>query len=196
MAKPQVTEKPKIVPTMVPPIEEEIPLPKNARDAFPQMTPTEEIEARANTIKLMSDISGEEIEPSFKNKKEAEELAKEIINNPSLKPEFANYPNETMAYLAGMVASSNCMIVKELADLKLYVVNRFVQEAETAKNSKDRLMALKAIGEVDGVDAFKRQTIITHINKTGVELERELKEAIEHIKGKVIEAEVIEDEDD
>ena len=101
-----------------------------------------------------------------------------------------------MAYLAGMVASSNCMIVKELADLKLYVVNRFVQEAETAKNSKDRLMALKAIGEVDGVDAFKKQTIITHINKTGAELERELKEAIEQIKGRVIEAEVIEDKDD
>ena len=139
----QIKEKPKEIPTMVPLIEEEIPLPKNAREAFPNMTPTEEVEARANTIKLMSDISGEEIEPSFENKKEAEELAKDMVNNPGLKPEFANYPNETMAYLAGMVASSNCMIVKELADLKLYVVNRFVQEAETAKNSKDRLMALK-----------------------------------------------------
>lgn len=192
----QIKEKPKEIPTMVPLIEEEIPLPKNAREAFPNMTPTEEVEARANTIKLMSDISGEEIEPSFENKKEAEELAKDMVNNPGLKPEFANYPNETMAYLAGMVASSNCMIVKELADLKLYVVNRFVQEAETAKNSKDRLMALKAIGEVDGVDAFKKQTIITHINKTGAELERELKEAIEQIKGRVIEAEIIEDKDD
>ena len=192
----QIEEKSKEIPTMVPPIEEEIPLPKNAREAFPNMTPAEEVEARANTIKLMSDISGEEIEPSFENKKEAEELAKDMVNNPGLKPEFANYPNETMAYLAGMVASSNCMIVKELADLKLYVVNRFVQEAETAKNSKDRLMALKAIGEVDGVDAFKKQTDYYPYNKTGAELERELKEAIEQIKGRVIEAEVIEDKDD
>lgn len=194
MSDSQITEKSNEAPIMVPLIEEEIPLPKNAREAFPNMTPTEEVEARANTIKLISDISGEEIEPSFENKKEAEELAKEMISNPSLKPEFANYPNETMAYLAGMVASSNCMIVKELNELKLYVVNRFVQEAETAKNSKDRLTALKAIGEIDGVDAFKRKTEITHITKSGDELEKELRETIEQLKGKVVEGEVIKDD--
>jgi hypothetical protein len=194
MSDSQITEKSNEAPIMVPLIEEEIPLPKNAREAFPNMTPTEEVEARANTIKLISDISGEEIEPSFENKKEAEELAKEMISNPSLKPEFANYPNETMAYLAGMVASSNCMIVKELNELKLYVVNRFVQEAETAKNSKDRLTALKAIGEIDGVDAFKRKTEVTHITKSGDELEKELRETIEQLKGKVVEGEVIKDD--
>ena len=196
MPEQQITEQSEVLNTMVPLIEEAIPLPKNAREAFPQMSPTEEIEARANTIKLMSDITGEDIKPTFENKKEAEDLAKEIINNPNLKPELANYPNETMAYLAGMVSSSNCMIVKELSELKLYVVNRFVQEVETATNSKDRIAALKAIGEVDGVDAFKRQTIVTHINKTGIELEEELRKTIEELKGKVIEGEVIEVKDD
>ena len=86
------------------------------------------------------------------------------------------------------------MIVKELNELKLYVVNRFVQEAETAKNSKDRLTALKAIGEIDGVDAFKRKTEVTHITKSGDELEKELRETIEQLKGKVVEGEVIKDD--
>jgi hypothetical protein len=34
-------------------------------------------------------------------------------------------------------------------------------------------MALRMIGEMDGVDAFKKKTEVTHINKTGEELEKE-----------------------
>ena len=51
------------------------------------------------------------------------------------------------------------------------------------------------IGEIDGVDAFKRRTEITHINKSGEELEKELRETIEQLKGKIIEGEVIKDDD-
>jgi len=46
---------------------------------------------------------------------------------------------------------------------------------------------LRMIGEMDGVDAFKKKTEVTHINKTGEELEKELRETIEQLKGKVIE---------
>jgi hypothetical protein len=114
-----------------------------------------------------------------------------------LRPEFANYPNETIAFLAGLVAQSNHMIVQDLADLKLHVVNNLVKEAEMAKSSRERIAALKAIGEIDGVDAFKRKTEITHISKSGEELEKELRETIEQLKGKVVEGEhkVIEDDD-
>ena len=174
---------------VVPNIDEDIPLPKNAVEAFPRLTIEEEIEVRSNTIKLMSDIAGENIEPTKENREKANELAREMITNPQLRPEFANYPNETIAFLAGLVAQSNHMIVKDLADLKLHVVNNLVKEAEMAKSSRERIAALKAIGEVDGVDAFKRQTVITHINKTGEELERELRETIEQLKGKTIEGE-------
>ena len=55
--------------------------------------------------------------------------------------------------------------------------------------------AWKAIGEVDGVDAFKKKTEITHISKSGEELEKELLQTIEELKGKVIEGEVIKDDD-
>ena len=81
------------------------------------------------------------------------------------------------------------MIVKDLADLKLHVLNRAVQEAETGKSSRERLAALRMIGEIDGVDAFKRKTEITHITKSGDELEKELLKTIEELKGTVIEGE-------
>ena len=40
---------------IIPHIEENIPLPKNAVDAFPELSPAEELTMRANVVKLMSD---------------------------------------------------------------------------------------------------------------------------------------------
>lgn len=180
----------------VPNIEDNIPLPKNARDALPELTPHQELQARTNTIKLVSDIMGESIETTPEQAMEAEKVAKEMMDNPAVRPEFDKYPNETMAYLAGLVAQTNCMVVKELADFKLHIVNRLLQEAETSKSAKDRINALVKLGEVDGVDAFKKKTEITHVTKSGKELEEELKKTIEELKGKIIEGEVVEDDDD
>jgi len=175
---------------IIPNIENDIPIPKPARNVGNlDLTSNEEIQYRANTIKELSDIMGEEIEPDADNQADAEELAIEIMKDPTKKVEFGNYPNETMAYLAGLVAQTNCMLVNELSDYKLHIVNRLVQEAETAKNAKDRLQALIKLGEIDGVDAFKRRTEVTHITKSGKELEEELLKTIEELKGKVIDGE-------
>jgi len=181
---------------VIPHIDDDIPLPKNATEALPEMTASQEIESRSNTIKLLSDITDEVIEPTTEDIEKAESLAKEMMTNPDIRPEFDSYPNETMAYLAGMVAQTNCMLVKDMADFKLHVLNRAVQEAETAKSSRERLAALRMIGEIDGVDAFKRRTEITHITKSGEELEKELRETIEQLKGRVVEGEVIEEDDE
>jgi len=51
------------------------------------------------------------------------------------------------------------------------------------------------IGEIDGVDAFKKKTEVMHINKTGKELEEELKKAIADLRGKVIEGDLIEEKE-
>ena len=171
---------------MMPNIDEDIPLPKNASEAMPDLSVAEEINMRANTIKLISDLKGDNIEPTKQNVDQAKQLANEMMKNPDLRPEFGNYPNETMAFLAGLVAQSNHMIVKDLADFKLYVVNGLVKMAETAKNDKDKIAALKSIGEIDGVDAFKRKTEITHISKTIEEVEDSLIKTLEAIEGKII----------
>ncbi len=182
---------------VLPHIEDNIPLPKNAREALPEMSPDEELTMRAHTIKVISDIQDEAIEPSDDEMETAETIAKEMMKNPELKPEFGNYPNETIAYLAGLVNQTSHMVAKDLAEIKLSVLNGLLQEAALAKSSRERISAWKAIGEVDGVDAFKKKTEITHISKSGEELEKELLETIEQLKGKVVEGEhkVIEDDD-
>jgi|TARA_R110000744_G_scaffold84603_1_gene165471 hypothetical protein len=181
---------------VLPHIEDNIPLPKNAREALPEMSPDEELTMRAHTIKVISDIQDEAIEPSDDEMETAETIAKEMMKNPELKPEFGNYPNETIAYLAGLVNQTSHMVAKDLAEIKLSVLNGLLQEAAMAKSPRERISAWKAVGEIDGVDAFKKKTEITHISKSGEELERELRETIEQLKGKVIEGEVIEDDDD
>ena len=183
-------------PVIIPHIEDNIELPKNAREALPDMSPEEELSMRSNTVKLISDLAGETIEPSQDNMEQAEEVAKQMMVNPELKPDFGTYPNETIAYLAGMVAQTSHMVAKDLADIKLTVLNGLLQEATLAKSSRERIAAYKSVGEIDGVDAFKRKTEVTHINKSGDELEKELKKTIDELKGKIIHTkEVVEVQD-
>jgi hypothetical protein len=181
---------------VVPHIEDDVPIPKNAKEALPNLSTQEELEARTNTIKMLADIQDENIEPSQENMEEAEILAGEMMANPELKPDFGSYPNETIAFLAGMVAQTSHMVAKDLADIKLTVLNGLLQEATMAKSSRERIAAYKAVGEIDGVDAFKRKTEVTHITKSGDELEKELLATINELKGKVIHTkEVVEVED-
>jgi hypothetical protein len=162
---------------LIPDIEPDIPLQDLA-----DLSPAEELQMRARTIKLLSDLKGEALVPDEKHKEDAEELARQMMVEPKYRPDFAKYPNETMAYLAGMVAQSNCMIVEELSDLKNYVVNKLVGEVEAATDAKSRIAALKLLGEVDGVDAFKRRSEMTVQLKPIEEVEKELLSIIDNVE--------------
>ena len=174
---------------LVPSIEENIPLPENAKEAFPELSPAQELEMRVNVIKLMSDLTGNAISPSKDNAEEAKGIAREMVNDPKHRPNFAQYPNETIAYLAGMVAQMNASIVDELSDLKLYVVNKLVHEVETARDPIVRVSALSKLGEMDGVDAFKKRTEITHKIQTIEEVEKELLETLGALENRAIDVE-------
>ena len=169
--------------------EENIPLPKNAADAFPELSPSEELTMRANVVKLMSDLTGKPLIPTQDNADQAKELAREMISNPAHRPDFAQYPNETLAMLAGMVAQMNVSIVNELADFKLYVVNKLVMEIENAKDSKARITAISKLGEVDGVDAFKKRSEVTHKIMSIEEVEKELLDTLTKLEDKAIDVE-------
>lgn len=177
---------------IVPPLEEDIPLPRNAQDAMPQLTLEQELQMRANTIKLLSDLSGNPITPSEDQKTEAIDLARKIMSDPNTKLDLTRYPNETMAFLAGLVAETTHTLVDDLAELKLFVINGLVKEAATSKDAKTRLSALSKLGEVDGVDAFKKRTETVIKHQTLEEVEDELLKVLGSIKGRVIEGEVIE----
>jgi hypothetical protein len=171
---------------LVPDIDEAVPLPANMAEALPDLSPSDELQMRANTIRFFSDLTGQPICPNEEDAESAVSLAKEMVGNPKLRPDFAKYPNETIALYAGLAARYNHMIVEELSDLKLYVVNKLFEAAEQSDDIKTRLQALKALGEVDGIDAFKKRSEVTHIIKPIEEVEKELLSVLEGIEYKVI----------
>jgi hypothetical protein len=170
-----------------PDVDSDVVLPISASEAFPEISPQEEVNMRARTIKLLSDLSGEPIIAGTEDQSDAEILARAMAENPELRPEFSKYSDPTIAYLAGMVARSNVQLVDELSELKNYVTTKLVYEIEHAKTSKDRISALRLLGEVDGVDAFKRRTELTVQLKPIEEVEKELKSVIEALEYQVTE---------
>jgi hypothetical protein len=174
---------------LIPSIEDNIPLPKNAREAFPDLSPAEELNMRANVVQLLSDLTGQPISPSKENTEEAKKLSKEMVSNPAVRPDFSKYPNETIAMMAGMVAQMNVAVVDELSELKMYVVNGLIQEIQVSNDAKTRIAALKALGEVDGVDAFKKRTEVTHKVQSMEEVQRELLNLLDEVETKYIDVE-------
>lgn len=172
--------------TLVPYIEDNIPLPANAVEALPKLTPAEELSMRVRTIKLVSDLTGQPIIPTDEEKDAAEEMARKMMEDPDARPEYALHSDEFTAYLSGLVYRSNGAIVKELSDLKNYVINKLVYEIEHTKDNKLKMQTVAKLGEVDGVDAFKRRTETTHIVKPIEEVEKELLQVLEGIEYSVV----------
>jgi hypothetical protein len=167
---------------LIPDIEDGVPLPPSATIAMPELSPAEELAMRARTIKLLSDATGQVLTPTEADQDAAMSIAKQMMQDPAVRPDFANYPNETMAYLAGMVTQHKVQLVDELSELKMYVVNRLINEIETATSAKDRISALSKLGDIDGVDAFKRRSEVTHVVKPLEEVEKELISTLEALR--------------
>lgn len=186
---------------MMPHIEQNIPIPKNAREALPDLTNEEEVEMLANTVKLISDLTGEEIHATAEDVDEAKSVIKTMIKEPNTKIQLKKYKNATLASLAGMVAELDAQVVDELKDLKTFVVNGLIREAATADKPKERITALRAIGDIDGVDAFKKHTEVVHKNMSMDDIESRLQTLVTKLQkrldvkdSEVIDAEVVKDE--
>ena len=188
---------------LVPEIEEGVAIPKDSYEALPRMNNEEEVILRATTYKELTDITGDTIDPTPEEREQGEKLAEEMARNPKKSQDLAQYPNNAVAYLAGIVGAYNYKIVDDLADLKLYVVNKLVDlvEGEKPLTPKEAISALRSIGEVDGVDAFKKKTEVTHKVESMDEVEKELLSMLNEFKAKglikapaqTIDAEVIEE---
>ncbi len=171
---------------LVPDIEEGVPLPASVADALPVLSQDEELRMRAATVKLISDLTGVPIVPTDKDMAKAEQIAKEHMANPALKLDLSKETNEFQVYLAGLVARTNFQLVDELSELKTYVINKLVYEIEHAGDSKTRIAAVTKLGEVDGVDAFKKRSEVTHVVKPIEEVEKELLTVLEGIEYRVV----------
>jgi len=171
---------------LVPDIEENIALPASMAEAMPTLSFKEELDMRARTIKLISDLSQQPIVPNEEDCASAQELAVEMTKHPRKKQDLAKYPNETVAFLAGLVAESNHMIVDDLSELKLFVLNNLMKEFAQSDDAKLRTQILTKIGEVDGVDAFKKRSEVTHVIKPIEEVERELLRILDGVEYDVV----------
>jgi len=169
----------------IPDIQSDIPLPESAVDAMPILSAREELEMRARTVKLISDLTGKPIEASEADRGSAIEAAQRMLTNAAVSPQLATYSNPTLAYLAGLVAQHDTLVVKELAELKVYVVNKLVAETEHP-DAKVRLVALRSLGEIDGVDAFKKRSEMTVKQQSVEEVEKELLETLARLERRTV----------
>ena len=144
----------------------------------------------ANTIKLLADLNGEDINPTVEDIDEAKMIAKQMIEHPETKIQLRKYKNNTLASLAGMVAELDSSVVDDLKDLKTFVVNGLIREATMSDKSKERITALRAIGEVDGVDAFKKHTEVVHKNMSMDDIEDRLKTLVTKLQKRLEEKNV------
>jgi hypothetical protein len=174
---------------LIPEIDHNVPLPASAREAYPDLSPKEELEMRARTIKMLADLSGSPLDPTEENRDAAVQIATDMVKGG--RPDYAIYPNETVAYLAGLVAQYDTQVVRELADLKRFVVNKLVEETGHP-DAKIRIAAIKALGEVDGVDAFKKRTEVTVKQQSIEEVEKELLATLAKLEGNTVDVKMVE----
>jgi hypothetical protein len=186
---------------LVPPIEQNQPIPPHARDALPPLTNEQEIEMVGNTIKLISDLTGQRIQATQEDIDEAKTVIKTMVKEPEKKLHIRKYKNSTLAALAGMVAELDAQVVDDLKDLKTFVINGLIKEATMSDKAKERITALRAIGEVDGVDAFKKHTEVVHKSMSMDDIESRLQTLVTKLQkrldvkdSEVIDAEVVKDE--
>ena len=172
---------------LVPDIEEGLPLPKNASEALPTLSPREELDRIANTIKGLSDLTDTPLEFDASDVESAKKVAKELVQNPKTRPNYNALRDSTKAVLAGMVAQYDFEVVDDLVQLKNFVVNGLLDEYRNASESKTRLQALTKLGEVDGVDAFKKRSEVTMQVKPIEEVEKELLTVLEGVEYTVLE---------
>ena len=169
---------------LVPNIDANVPLPASATEAMPELSVKEELEMRGRTVKMLADLQGKPVEVKEEHRGQAMQVVEQVAMNKA-DPNLAQYPNETIAYLAGMVAQYDYMVVRELVDLKKYVVNKLLLETDS-QDPKVRLGAIKALGEVDGVDAFKKRSEVTIKHKSMDEVEIELLETLQRLEKRTV----------
>mgnify|MGYP003127655874 CR=1 FL=1 len=158
-------------------IETDIEIPAPTQSLLPDLSEKEEVMLRGKTAKLLSDLTDKPLVVAQQHRDDAKAL---LRNEENIQPVLPKYPNETIAYLAGLVTEYDRMVVNDLAELKLFVVNKLIEESN-GKNPKDRITALRALGDIDGIDAFKKRTEITVNEKSTQEIEKELMQKLDNL---------------
>ena len=104
-------------------IETDIEIPAPTQSLLPDLSEKEEVMLRGKTAKLLSELTDKPLVVAQQHRDDAKAL---LRNEGNIQPVLPKYPNETIAYLAGLVTEYDRMVVNDLAELKLFVVNNFL----------------------------------------------------------------------
>lgn len=150
----------------IPQIDENIPIPAVDCLDLPVWTAAEEAQIQANTVAFLT------------KKADQVPIFRQNIGVTSLK----QHTNATLAFLAGAIQQLDADLVDDPASLRRYIQNKLVYEVEHAAAPKDRLQALKMLGDMENVGAFKQRVESTVTVRNLVDVEKDLRELIEREK--------------
>jgi hypothetical protein len=156
------------MPELMPAIDDDYPVPSQNSLHFKDMSLSEEVEMRERTASLLKTLQ---------------------VHDPSKENQIRVVDGMTIASLAESVAAFSEPVVEDLATLKTYVTNKLLQEVEIGRDSKSRINALRLLGSVDGVDAFKQRSEMTVTHRTLEEVEKDLRTVLENVEFKTVSTE-------
>ena len=150
----------------IPQIDENFPIPEADCLDLPAWTTAEEAKIRATTVTFLT------------KKADQVPVFRQNIGVPTPK----QHTNATLAFLAGAIQQLDADLVDDPASLRRYIQNKLVYEVEHAVTPKDRLQALRMLGDMDNVGAFKQRVETTMTVRNLTDVEKDLRELIEREK--------------
>ena len=132
---------------------------------------------------------GVDIQPTEEDKEAARSVFNEITSErPSRGKDVKD--TGTALHLAALLGEYDKEIVQEKAQLRVYTVNKLIEETATEKAS-DRIRALELLGKA--ADLFTDKTEVTIKHESTEELERKLREKLSRVlEGEWVEEETVE----
>ena len=132
----------------------------------------EDVRARARSaIELMQ--HGMQIEDT----NQSEKLATEIFTERTAYTPHKEKP-DVILRLEALLSEYDHDVVQESVQLRRYVTNKLLDEAEGAQKASERIKALELLGKISDVGLFAERSIVTIEHKSTQEIEEELQKTL------------------
>ena len=148
----------------------------------------EEIFAAANTAKLLQELGDETITVE----EEDEQRARDIFAEGREPNKYERTLPGVMLKLESLLSEYDHSLLEDANRIRVYVTNRLLEETND-DDAKVRLRAYELLGKITEVGLFTERSEITVTQRTTPELESLLREKLERLSGRTIEAERVDE---
>ena len=136
------------------------------------LTYREEVRARARSvIELMQ--HGLHVEGDHNT----EVISTEIFTERTAFPQHRHKP-DVILRLEALLTQYDHDVVQESVQIRRYVTNKLIDEAEHAQKASERIKALELLGKMGDVGLFVERSVVTVEHKTTAEIEEELQKTL------------------